>query len=431
MKVVGIIAEYNPFHNGHYYQIEYARTVLKADAVIVVMSGNFVQRGEPALFDKYTRAHMALLNGADMVLEMPVIASTSSAELFAKCGINLLLSTGVVSDVIFGCEDESEQMFRGVARLLLEEPVRFKSTLDAELRSGESFAKARAKAILSAWENEDERIVLSHFLSSPNNILGIEYTKAILASQKKIQIHPLGRIGVSHDDLKFDGSYASATFLRQTLTNEGASEMDIFSFVPKNCLDDIKIALKDKQWIAPDDISLLLHHKLLSKKDFSHYLDCSKDMSHKIINAIDSFIDFTRFCDLLKTKNLNHSRIRRVLTHIYLGIKDTDKTALENCNFAPYLHILGFTKRGAGLLNTIKNNPDQVPLFTSPMEAKEVLNQDQKIILKRDLDAADDYRILLTYKTRKSYPTEFTRKFIPHEDAEFVALMSDINDGTI
>ncbi len=412
MKVVGIIAEYNPFHNGHYYQIEYARTVLKADAVIVVMSGNFVQRGEPALLDKYTRAKSAIINGVDLIIELPVIAATGSAELFAECGINLLLSTGIVSDVIFGCEDESEELFTRVADLLNNESKEFKDVLDSELKKGNSYASARANAIQSVWENKEELPILSHFLSSPNNILGIEYTKAILKSSKRIGIHPLGRVGTSHDDLKFNGTYASATYIRHILRNAGASENDVFTFVPTNEIDIFKQALASNTIISPNDISLILHHKLLEGCNLSEVVDCNVEIQNRIENLLDEYDTYTNFCDLVKTKNINHSRVRRVLTHIYLNIKETQLRALKAENCAPYLHILGFSLKGGALLGQIKK-ASTLCLFTSPKEVKESLNDHQSIVLKSDLFASDIYRSLMTAKTSKTYPTEYTRKFTP------------------
>ena len=142
MSIMGVVAEYNPFHNGHVYQIEHAKKDLIAEGVIVVMSGNFVQRGEPAILDKYTRAKLAVSNGADLVLEMPVTASTGSAEIFAETGVSILLSTGVVTDLMFGCEDEDPELFKKVATYFLEEPLGFKLSLNKYLKSGIPFAKA-------------------------------------------------------------------------------------------------------------------------------------------------------------------------------------------------------------------------------------------------------------------------------------------------
>ncbi len=421
MKIVGIIAEYNPFHNGHLYQINYAKNVLKADAIVVVMSGDFVQRGEPALLNKYTRAQMALQNGVDLVLEMPVAGATGSAEFFANAGIQPFIKSGIVTDVIFGCEDESPLLFKNVAKILLEEPKIFRETLSAQLRDGTPFAKARANAVCAAWENESERVVLSHFLASPNNILGIEYTKAIIQANTDIEIHPLTRIGVSHDDLKFNGLYASASFIRETLLAEGASENDVFSYVPENCLDILKDALEKKLPIEADDLSLILHNELYKIPSLSDILDCNEDIANRIQKELDLYTSFSEFADLLKTKNVNHARLRRVLTHVCLGLNKEIQNALKGCEYCPYFHVMGFTKHGAGLLNDIKKNSDR-PLFTSPNEVKEGLNRNQKVLFEKDLYASNLYRMLMTNKSEESYPTEYTRKFVPYEDVDFLAI---------
>ncbi len=410
MKIVGIIAEYNPFHNGHRYQINYAKEALGADAVIVVMSGNFVQRGEPAILDKYRRSKIAVTNGADLVIELPTIASTSSAEIFAQSGIHTLLSTGIVTDVIFGCEDESKELFFKVATLLNDEPKEFKEALDKSLRSGLSFAAARADAILEVWDIKDELPVLSHFLNSPNNILGIEYTRAILKANPSIGIHPLTRIGTSHDDLKFKGAYASASFIRNTLSNPGASENDVFSFVPVDELDVFHNAMEENILIFPNDVSFILHHKLLERNDLSEILDCNEEIANRIEHELDHYETFQQFCDLIKTKNINHSRLRRIMTHIYLNMKTSLLETFKEENMAPYLHVLGFSKTGGSLLKSIKNASNS-PLFTSPKEVQQSLNKNQTIILNSDIYGADVYRSIMTNKSGSCFPTEFTRKF--------------------
>ncbi|MCR4673510.1 MAG: nucleotidyltransferase [Lachnospiraceae bacterium] len=411
MKTFGIIAEYNPFHNGHRYQINYAKEALGADNVVVVMSGDFVQRGEPALIDKYKRSNIAISEGADLIIELPTIAATSSAEIFAESGINLLLSTNIITDIVFGCEDESPELFLKIAKLLNEEPPLFKETLDKELRSGKSYAAAKTSALLSVWEEKEQLPIVSHFFNSPNNLLGIEYTRAILKRNPSVNIHPLTRVGSSHDDLKFNGSYASASFIRNTLLSPGATENDVFSFVPHEELHILKQSIEENTLISPNDVSFILHHKLLEQNDLSEILDCSNELSNRIKNELSSFLSFTQFCDILKTKNLTHSRIRRVLTHIYLNIKKSQLLTFKDVNYAPYLHVLGFSEKGSSLLKEIKKNSNN-PLFTSPKDINKTLNKNQIEILTSDLFAADVYRSIMTNKSGTTFPTEFTRKFM-------------------
>ncbi len=410
MKVVGIVAEYNPFHNGHLYQIKYAKEKLKADAVIVVMSGDFVQRGEPAVLDKYLRSEMALKNGADLVLQMPVVASTSSAEIFAKTGIAMLLATGLVTDVLFGCEEEEDSLFYEVAETLLNETEEFKAVLSESLKSGESFAKARAKAVLTTYKGSYPKERLEEFLNGPNNILGIEYTKALIESEKDISIHPMKRYGSLHDSLHPTDGVASATLIRKSIVN-GKDVSDMVSeYVPENCMKTIVEAVDDGNFLEADDVSLLLHERLISLEDLSDYADVSKELSDRILNHRNEFVSYTAFCDLLKTKNMNHSRIRRALIHMVLGIRSEELIALTECNYLPYLRVLGFNRTGSGLLKEIKTNLS-VPLFASPSESKGKLFGQALKLWNKDLYAADLYRVMLTGKTGRIFPTEYTRKF--------------------
>ena len=410
MRVVGIVAEYNPFHNGHLYQIKYAKEKLNADAVIVVMSGDFVQRGEPAILDKYTRSKMALINGVDLVLQMPVTASTASAEIFAKTGIAMLLATGVVTNLVFGCEEENETVFYEVAKLLANESDEFKDALSEALKAGDSFAKARATAILKTYKGSYPKERLEAFLNGSNNILGIEYTKALLESGKDIPIHPLTRNGTHHDSLHPTEKYASATLLRKSMiTKEDVSDM-VSRYVPKNCLAEIVLAVDNGCFLEANDISLLLHERLISGVEANDIADISKELWDRILNHRNEFVSYTEFCDLLKTKNMNHSRIRRALIHLVLHITEKDMQGLKDCGYLPYVRVLGFNETGARLLKEIKANT-KVPLFVSPSEVKNSLSGVALNLWKKDLYAADLYRILLTSKTGRTFPTEFTYRF--------------------
>lgn len=410
MKVVGIIAEYNPFHNGHLYQIKYAKEKLHADAVIVVMSGDFVQRGEPAILDKYTRCDMALKNGVDLVLQMPVVASTASAELFAQTGIGMLLSTGVVTDIIFGCEEANRELFVEIAKILLEESPRFKEVLSESLKSGASFAKARADAVCSIYKGQASKEKLEKFLNGANNILGIEYTKALLLSEKDVLLHPLKRMGSGHDSLETTAQYASATLLRKSMMTKKDVSYMVSPYIPANCLEQVVGLVEDNLFLGADDLSVLVHERLISKEKTENILDLGKELQDRILNLRNEFTTYTAFCDLVKTKNLNHSRIRRALVHMVLSITESDLTKLKETEFVPYIRVLGFGPTGATLLKSIKANTVK-PLFVSFGEVAKAMSGPSYDLLQKDLFAADVYRILLTQKTGKTFPTEYTRKF--------------------
>ena len=429
MRIMGVVAEYNPFHNGHVFQIEHAKNDLFSDGVIVAMSGDFVQRGEPAILDKYTRAKLACDNGADLVIEIPVTASTASAEIFAESGVSLLMATGIITDLMFGCEDEDPYMFKKVAGYFLNEPHGFKESLNKYLRAGVPFAKARADAIVENWDNPDEREKLARFLQAPNNILGIAYTRAIMARNDRIGLHPIHRRGVSHDGTTFSANFASASMIRKLLFQDTSQQsvrsfMDdtdrlhringdsIAMFIPENEVPVINTFCGKDMLVGPDDISLILHQALLYHNDLSEYMDCNEDISRRILNERNEFISFTQFADLLKTKNINHSRIRRILTHLVLRLHHNDLSLLKAENYAPYIRVLAFSNSGRALLTEIRDRAT-VPIIVSPQEMKKDprSTREKEILMDKDIYAADLYRAILTDRLGTSFPTEYTRKF--------------------
>ncbi len=383
--VVGIVAEYNPFHNGHKLQIDYAKDVLHADAVIVAMSGSFTQRGEIACFDKYTRAHAALASGADIIFEIPTIFSTSSAREFAAAGIQLLANTQVVDTILFGAETDDETLFIENAKKLVE--IETSGVLDDEIKkllsSGETYASARAKAAANH--------IPAEIMSSPNNILGLEYCRYIMENDLSLTIKIIKRQFNNYYDSHITGSISSATAIR----NELALDHDISS-VPDKTLD----IYKNATFIHCNDISDILHYKLLSETDYSKYLDCTYDLADRISNNLKDFKDFSSFCSLIKTKNVNFSRVSRVLSHILLDITKEDFEKEKKDGYIKYLRMLGFSQNGAALLGSIKEKSD-FPLITAPGD----------IVNKCDIFSSDIHRLVATRKTGAIHPNEYNRKF--------------------
>jgi len=293
LKTVGIIAEYNPFHNGHKYQIDYARNVLHADFIIVAMSGDFTQRGSAAIFDKYTRANCALLNGADVILEIPTLFATGSAKEYASAATILLAKTGVVDTLLFGAETDDIAKFTNAAKLMIQEETtdKFNNYIKDALSSGQLYASARASYFSNMFDQE--------LLSSPNNILGLEYCYSILKHNLALEPHCLKRSGNHYNSNELTGNLSSASAIRtELLKTQEVNE--IASQIPNNTLSIIS----ESTPVFDDDISSFLHYKLLSEKDFSKYLDCNKNISDRINNIKNSFISYSQFADLLKTKNL-------------------------------------------------------------------------------------------------------------------------------
>ena len=383
--VVGIIAEYNPFHNGHKLQIDYAKNILGADVVVVAMSGFFTQRGEIACYDKYTRAHAALVSGADIILEIPTIFATSSAREFAAAGVQLLADTGIVDTLLFGAENENIDLFKKSASTLvhLENSVELDAKIASAMSQGLSYASARSNALGS--------IIPSDIISNPNNILGLEYCRYIAENNIPIDIQILKRAGNAYNELALTGEISSASAIRAHL-----NETNLIVAVP----DNTKPIYCEATAVKNDDISQVLHYKLLSESNYEKYLDCSLDLADRISNNLKDFICFSQFCDLLKTKNINYSRISRVLCHILLGITQEEFEKEKADGYIKHLRMLGFSKNGSNYLGKIKEYSDK-PLITSPTE----------VINKNDIYASDIYRAVLTEKCKKNFPNEFNRKF--------------------
>lgn len=383
--VIGIVAEYNPFHNGHKLQIDYAKNTLHANQVVVAMSGSFTQRGEIACYDKYTRAHAALVSGADIIFEIPTIFATSSAREFASAGVQLLASTGIVDTLLFGAETDDVELFKSSAKKIVE--LEKSGALDSKIKeivaSGESYGFAHANAL--------SEFIPTEIKSSPNNLLGLEYCRYIFEHNLNMDIAIIKRQGNDYNDTKLTGDICSATAVRAQL-----SQGNEITAVPENTIS----IYKNNTYLGADDISEMLYYKLLSENNFEKYLDCTSDLADRINNLKNEYINFSSFNFDLKTKNLNYSRISRVLCHILLDITQDDFEKEKAAGYIRYLRMLGFSKNGSNLLGLIKEK-SAVPLITSPTE----------IIDKHDIFAADIHRALATAMTSRVYPNEYTRKF--------------------
>ncbi|MCL2620693.1 MAG: nucleotidyltransferase family protein [Defluviitaleaceae bacterium] len=328
-RVCGIVAEYNPFHNGHKHHISMAREVSGADDVVVVMSGNFVQRGEPAIVDKFVRTRMALLGGADMVLELPVGFSTASAETFSSGAVYILGKTGMVTDLCFGAETPNLQDLQVIVRHLVNESESFKTTLKANLNQGVSFPKARAAALKEILPQSESVI------NSPNNILSIEYLKALEKFGFDIKPHPVGRKGVNHHDTAPAGKFASATALRKEILV--GKLQNISDFIPQSSID----LLDGEPFNQIDNFSAVFHYNVqgnpLEKHAENHY---------KISDVITA----------AKTKNITHTALKRLVLNVVLGIKSPQTPQ--------YIRVLGFRRDKSFLVSELQRKAT-LPVITN------------------------------------------------------------------
>ena len=351
-EISAIIAEYNPLHKGHEFQIEETRKLTGCDYLLVIMSGDFVQRGAPAVFDKYTRTKMALLAGADLVLELPSIYALSSAQIFAKGAVSILNSLNSVNYLSFGSESGDIKALNSCAQLLLEDEDKINLKIKEDIKKGLSYPGAREEILKRSSES-------TSVLNGPNNILGIEYLKAIISTGSSIKPITIKRSDNGFNDSRIDESlsFASAMSIRNSLF-EGKE--NYLRYVPDYCHP----LLKERQ-VRTDDFSDLLYYKLLCEKhlSFDSYLDVNEEISHKIIKYLPSYTGFTPFIETLKSKNLTYARISRALFHILLNIK------YDDINYhLPYVRILGFKKSAEALLHTLKNN-SSIDLVTKLADA--------------------------------------------------------------
>ncbi|MGN1156845.1 MAG: nucleotidyltransferase [Agathobacter sp.] len=405
MKVVGIIAEYNPFHNGHKYQIEELKKRTGADYCIVVMSGNFLQRGVPALCNKYERARMALSCGADLVLELPTLWATSSAELFAKGGVQVLANTGVVTHLGFGAETDDLMLLETVSSILREEPEDYTLALRKELRVGVSFPVARKKAILETL-SEYDTAYLEKVLSSPNNILAIEYLKALPEEITPVLVK---RKGAGYHDTSLDTELPSASAIRQAIfTNSSLGDA-----MPEEAYAILTDCIKRNAIVEPSDLSDIMGYRLLSLQDYEYtlYADCSRELANTIQKNIANYQDFASFCQAIKSKNYTYTRISRTLLHILLGIKAWDVTLGQQEGYAPYLRVLGFRKEAAELLSAIKKEA-QSPLISKPADYTSYFNGCRNFMMELDLKASAIYQQILTTKKGQPPANDYTSQII-------------------
>lgn len=411
MKTVGLITEYNPFHNGHAYHIEKAKMLTGADRVIVVMSGDFVQRGAPAVMPKHLRAESALLSGASLIIELPVCFATGSAEYFAQGSISLLNQLGCIDSVCFGSECGDLHLLKEIAQILTDEPMEYQTALKQALKEGASFPAARQEA-LNIYSDK-----YSEILASPNNILGIEYLKALAKIHSKMEPLTIKRIGAGYHDMNIDGQFSSATAIRSDIyqladtnfSSESISLTHIQTQVPSSCHELMKKNYQTRYPVKADDFSLLLKAKLLSETagSLSHYLDMSPELANRILRLRNDYLIFEQFCDLLKTKELTRSRISRSFIHVLLGITNDWLTAMKAP--APYARILGFRRDHADLLGILKRTSD-IPLITSP--ARAVLADTAYQMLELDIYASDLYESVITDLYGTPFYNELTKQIV-------------------
>ena len=368
MKICAIICEYNPFHNGHLYQLREAKRLSGADAVLCIMSGNFTQRGEAAIAEKHLRAKHAILAGADAVIELPTPFATSNAELFAKGAIHILSAIPAVKTLCFGAENAEKSAFLLGAKYLNDEPQEVSAKIKAGIAAGESYAKARAQAFAD--------LVPFDLLSSPNNILGLEYTRAILSKDADIEILPLQRVGGNYNDATLHANFSSATAIRKAIQNGSSVSENLPEFV----LPDI-IHTRIKGLDTLVKYALLSH----SLSEIKSVCDCTEGLE----NALKRAAEENQSIESLVSARYTASRLRRIALQNLLRI---DEGLIRDCLSTPlYLRVLAIKKNLPALLSELAKS--EFPLLIRAHD-EEVLSTSASKCYQRDLFAENVYSIL-------------------------------------
>ena len=430
MKIAAVIAEYNPFHNGHKYQIEEIRRKIKPDYVIVLMSGDFTQRGTPAIMDKYTRARHALENGADMVLELPVIWATSSADYFAEGAVRILDSLGCVSHLAFGCEHEDVELLTALGSLYAREPEGFQMALRHALKEGYSFPAARSAASqLFYMQNKNDFTYLwppncspeqiKSTLEEPNAILAISYIKHLIKSSSNITPVLIKRQGGAFHQTTPDVKYSSATAIRTEMKRLLKRGLDIGQSgmlkgaVPPSVMDTFAYYDREQGFVAPNDFSSELRYMIMRSTEdmLSGYLDGGEDLARRCKNMLNEFESFEGYCDKLKAKSYTHTRISRYLNHIVLGITEFLLKEISLQEEGVYARVLGFRKSSEKLMSIVSERA-QIPVITSLAKSMGKLPFEAQTALDTDIFASNLYTHAQKDASGVEYIDELSRPLI-------------------
>lgn len=403
MKQIGIIAEYNPFHNGHQYQIQKAKELFPDKKILVIMSGDFVQRGEPAVFNKYLRAECALLSGADILLELPPLFSTASAEHFASSAVLALAATGVVDTLCFGAECDDMDTFLKIADFLVREPEDYRILLKQHLKSGLSFPKARSLALCTCLQDDFcERI-----LKQPNNILGIEYLKAILKYRLPITPCIIKRQGSGYHDLSLENSLCSASSLRNILKQEAG----INSYIPAPA----GLALTSSKYAKPlflSDFYPFLQYALWQNRNhLDSYFEMPKELSCQLNACLQYPCNIEELLDKLSCKNYTTSRIKRALLNILLNHKNSDIQMAKHENYITYLRLLGFTASSSPVLKEMKHTCT-IPVINKVTDSKKILSAASCSRFEKDIHISTLYKQAFFNKYGIETPSEYEQSVI-------------------
>lgn len=410
-NVLGIIVEYNPFHNGHLHHLNESKKITNSDYCIAVMSGNFTQRGEVSIVDKWEKAKMAISNGVDLVIELPTLYAISSAENFASGAIKILNSLGIVDFISFGSESKDITLLDDIANVLAFEPPQYKTLLSHELARGESYPKARENAVMM-YLNDIRRF--ANVLSSPNNILGIEYLKALKRLKSNIQPVSIKREGSKYNDTAIPrGSrFASATAIRN-LCQSTDDITPIQRFVPEASFDILEENIKKGNFVknlSAFDKEIIYTLRRMSTAEIANLPDVSEGLEFSLKSAANECNSVVELLSIIKSKRYTQTRLQRILLYAILGITKKDME-ISVSTPTPYVRVLGFNDKGQELLSEISKKNRKLEIVTSVkkfMDKK--INNNYKLMIDKDIWATDVYTLGFEYESKANL--DYTHKLI-------------------
>lgn len=425
MKIVGLITEYNPFHAGHLYHMQQARKLTGADYCVVLMSGSFVQRGEPAIFDKYLRTKTALLAGADLVLEIPAAFSTASAHEFAAYGVALLSAIGVDA-VVFGSECGQIEILKQAAYALNHESAEFQEWLRKGLKAGLTYPQARAKA-LGETQADGTRVenvedfhantdvsnshIWSSILNSPNNILGIEYLRAAEDLHSPMEFYTISREGSGyHEDTLADANFPSASAIRGIIRNSLSKDKDLLDILASHLPAVTHPAYTGAVPVFVDDFSGLLNATVLQMQATFSIADLSPELAARLTKPPYFPLSFEERIQALKTRQLTYTRVSRALLHLILGMREEDISRWKDEGYALYARILGFRRQSSPLLSCL-HKKSSIPLITKMADAAQNLSPSALALLEQEVYASHLYQ---TVRMKRSgvFQNEYTEGLV-------------------
>lgn len=408
MKHIGIITELNPFHNGHAHIIQTAHSLFPEKKVILIMSGDYVQRGEPAIFNKYVRTECALSAGADLVFGLPALFSGASAEHFASAAVLSLAVTHLVDTLCFGVETDTLPLLQEIAHFLVTEPRSYQLQLKEQLANGLSYAKARANALADHFSDP----AFSDIIKQPNNILAIEYLKAIERYRLPITPIAIPRIGSGYHDTSLAHSFCSASALRYTMQQHSLSSYEgLQAYMPADIYQILTKHNDAKPLFWNDFYSFLQHAFLYPAQALDTYCDISKDFSNQLSALCTLPQDFKLLVENLSGKHMSNTRIKRCLLNIVLMQTQEQMNKAKAMNYISYLRLLGFRKTSSSLLKEMQTT-SEVPIIQKVTKAKQTLSDAALESFTQDIRKSHLYNQAFCNRYGITLPTEYERSVI-------------------